>query len=124
MKNFAAAHEIAFVPTEQASLAAIARDFVLFRPWSPRGNSPGGLWLSRNPNHPKIWGWLVGVHCETIDARPSLRPGTMVVVARHQGEVIERFSHSDGEESLTIALPIDAIQLAINPPLVEMRVLS
>jgi len=97
-------------------------DHILFRPYSPRGTTSGGLWLERNPMHPRIWGWVVAVG----DGAPAcLKPGVMLVVKRHQGEVVaeqeppvKKFPNHHYD---VVALPIEAIQLAIDPPLVPME---
>lgn len=100
---------------------ALADGIILFRPWSPLGKTAGGLWLERNPNHPKIWGWITGVSRKTMEEHPTLVPGAMVVVTRHNGEPIDRRDASDGSVIHTIAMPVTAISLAINPPLVPLR---
>jgi hypothetical protein len=96
------------------------KDHVLFRPYSPRGFTAGGLWLERNPNHPKIWGWVLAA-----DANSDLDPGVQLVVKRCMGELVgtERPTKElyPGHRWEVIALPINAIALAINPPLVRME---
>lgn len=100
---------------------ALAKGVFLFRPWSPKGKTGSGLWLERNPNHPKIWGWIVGVPHETLVERPSFVPGAQVVITRHQGEPFDDvYIHHAGTHPL-VAMPVDAVSLAIFPPLIEMR---
>jgi hypothetical protein len=100
-------------------------DHVLFRPYSPRGMTASGLWLQRNPAHPKIWGWLLAVTEDAYNQNPALVPGSMLVVRRHQGEPIAKETPPKvkylGHHFPVIALPIDAIQLIISPPLVDME---
>lgn len=100
-------------------------DHVLFRPHSPRGYTHSGLWLERNPAHPKIWGWLLAVAYETQALYPGLIPGCMLVVTRHHGEPIAKEPpvrvRYIGHHHPVIAMPVSAIQLAINPTLIAME---
>ncbi len=112
--------EIDFAPVTLPGFAAMRSGWILFRPWSPRGRTGSGLWLERNPHHPKIWGWVIAIAHDDRARYPTLAPGAMIVVARHQGEPFDTQASSlDGEieETRTILLPIEAVMLAIDPPL-------
>lgn len=100
-------------------------DHVLFRPYSPRGTTAAGLWLERNPQHPKIWGWLLAVSDQTRRENPALVPGSMLVVKRIQGEIVgyeePPVRKYVGHQYAIVALPLEAIQLVIRPALVPME---
>ncbi|MDE2097379.1 MAG: hypothetical protein KGL39_09060 [Patescibacteria group bacterium] len=100
-------------------------DHVLFLPYTPRGMTASGLWLERNPWHPRIWGWLAGVPAEVTERQSALRAGAQVVVQRCAGEVVVRVlppvERYLGHRWDVWALPLDAVQLVIDPPLVDAR---
>jgi hypothetical protein len=96
--------------------AALARGFVLFRAHSPKGKA-AGLWLERNPDHPKIWGWIVGAAAGSPFAESV---GAMVVVERHQGEAL--FVEASYDTTRVVyAMPEKAVQLVIDPPIIPLR---
>lgn len=112
-------------PNSVVRTLEIRDDHLLLRPYSPKGKTKGGLWLERNPYHVKIWGWVIAIPRELLKKHPQLVPGCMVVFNRWQGEPIEKEPVAKqryiGQHHVVMAMPIEGIQLALNPPLVPME---
>ena len=104
---------------------AIREDCVLIRPYSPAGKTKGGLWLERNPKHPKIWAWVLAVPRVLRERIPHLVPGEMVVVSRWDGDTIEKEqplrSRYIGQHHRVVAIPVEAVHATIVPALVKME---
>ncbi len=102
----------------------IRNDHILFRPYSPRGHTASGLWLERNPRHPKIWGWLLAVSRATRAKHPGLVPGAMLIVRRSHGEEVATDkpvrSRYIGHTLPVATIPLAAIQLSISPAIISM----
>lgn len=104
---------------------AIRVDHLLVRPYSPAGKTRSGLWLERNPKHPKIWAHVLAVPRMLQQAYPTIVPGEMVVISRWDGEPIEKErplrSRYIGHVHRVVALPIEAVHATIVPALVPME---
>ena len=104
---------------------AIPRDYLLVRPYSPKGKTKGGLWLERNPRHAKIWGWVLAIPAALLAQYPSLAPGNQIVMNRWSYEPIEKEKPARqryfGHHYVVLAMTVDDVHCAISPALVPME---
>lgn len=127
--TFAPLASIDYAPTLPLDSTARAHrvldGYVLVRPYSPRG-SHHGIWLERNPTHPRVWGWLLAVPQSIRDVLPGARPGALVVYRRHHGEILDHDEPREprflGHRLDVLALPVEAIQAIIEPALRPLEV--
>lgn len=89
---------------------------VIIRPYSPKGQTAGGIFVERNEKHPRIWAWLLAVRYEDFIQQPALVPGSMVTFVRHSAQVIGH------ERDTPFAVThIDNLNAIVKPPPVEME---